>query len=323
MSISVKTHKILWGRAANRCSICLMELVMDASETDDESVVGEACHIVAHSPDGPRGESELTEEQRDKYSNLILLCSVHHKQIDDQPDEFHVEKLKQIKLEHEKLVREKFDYDPAMQRDDEVYAGYLEEWESRLNIKEWDKWASSILFGGQPSLSDEYKTALEDIRPWLLSRLWPGRYPQIEGAFVNFRLVAQDFCLVFSKYAEKRGVDWETKKFYQIEDWDPERYETLLNRYEYHVALVEDLILELTRAANYICDAIRNELMRSYRITEGVLLIVAGPLSDFTYKTYRAEYRGEERIENPYPGLEAFKSLRFERDWYFGDKPAN
>lgn len=83
MPITLKTHKMLWGRAANRCAICRMELVMDASETDDEAVVGEACHIVAQKEDGPRGQSPLTQEQRDKYANLILLCNVHHKQVDD------------------------------------------------------------------------------------------------------------------------------------------------------------------------------------------------------------------------------------------------
>lgn len=296
---------------------------MDTSETDDESVVGEACHIVAQSPDGPRGESELTKEQRDKYANLILLCNVHHKHIDDQPGEFTVEKLHQIKVGHEKNVRDKLEYDPAKQRDEEIYAGYVEEWERRLNLSEWSKWASWIMSSGQPSLSADMKTALEEIRPWLLSRIWPGRYPELENAFHNFRLVVQDFCLVFLDHAVKRGNDeWDTEKFYKIDEWNPERYRKLADKYEFHVALVEDLMLELTRAANYVCDAVRNNLMRSYRINEGVLLIEGGPYMDFSYKTYRVEYRGHERTEKPYPGLEAYKEMRFERDLYFGEKPS-
>lgn len=54
-SLTQKTLKLLWGRAASRCAICKRELVMDETETDDASIVGEACHIVAESPDGPRG----------------------------------------------------------------------------------------------------------------------------------------------------------------------------------------------------------------------------------------------------------------------------
>lgn len=64
MSISLKTHKMLWGRAGSKCAFtgCRKDLVVDATETDDESVVGEECHIIARKSDGARGVSDLTEE---------------------------------------------------------------------------------------------------------------------------------------------------------------------------------------------------------------------------------------------------------------------
>jgi tetratricopeptide (TPR) repeat protein len=107
MSISLKTHKMLWSLAAGRCAFpgCRRELFMDASQTDDESLVGEACHIVTQSPTGPRGDPSLTPEQLDHYDNLILLCQVHHKLIDDQPDTYTVQRLLQMKAAHEKWVR--------------------------------------------------------------------------------------------------------------------------------------------------------------------------------------------------------------------------
>lgn len=56
MGISPKTHKMLWGHAANRCAFpdCRLELMMDVSETDDPSLVGEECRIVARELKGPR-----------------------------------------------------------------------------------------------------------------------------------------------------------------------------------------------------------------------------------------------------------------------------
>ncbi len=56
MGISLKTRKMLWGRAANRCAFrdCRKELVVDATETDDESLVGEECHIVAREEGGAK-----------------------------------------------------------------------------------------------------------------------------------------------------------------------------------------------------------------------------------------------------------------------------
>ncbi|MFA4830486.1 MAG: HNH endonuclease [Thermodesulfovibrionales bacterium] len=78
---------------------------MDATETDDESLIGEECHIIANSTDGPRGNIS-TQEDLNKYDNLILLCRIHHKIIDDQPNTYTVERLRKIKVTHEKWVRD-------------------------------------------------------------------------------------------------------------------------------------------------------------------------------------------------------------------------
>ena len=105
MAISDKTRKLLWGRSGNRCAICHRELVMDATAEDDESIVGDECHIIARSPDGPRGTFEITDEFVDRYSNLILLCKIHHKMIDDQHKSYTAEKLQALKRDHEQWVR--------------------------------------------------------------------------------------------------------------------------------------------------------------------------------------------------------------------------
>lgn len=314
---------MLWGRAANRCAICRKELVMDASETDDESVVGEACHIVASSPDGPRGESPLTPEQRNKYGNLILLCNVHHKQIDDQYIAFSVERLNTIKATHEDWVRTQLGFDTAKQHEEEFYADVLDEWARRIDLDNWINRASPILCNGQPSIDKELFQALEDVRAWLLSRHWPGRYPAIESALLNFRLVAQDFCATFIKHAvPKWETSLETEKFYKIPQWNPDLYQHLSKEFDYHVALVCDLMLELTRSINYVVSAVRDGLMPSYRSKEGATLIQSGPLMDFSYRTYRVEYRGAERTVHPYPGLAQFKVDRESRDVHFGAETA-
>lgn len=102
MAISLKTAKQIWGGAASRCSFptCKDELIVEATTADEEAIVGDICHIVALSPEGPRGESELTLEERDKPENLILLCKVHHKTIDDQPNHYTVEVVQSIKSDH-------------------------------------------------------------------------------------------------------------------------------------------------------------------------------------------------------------------------------
>ncbi len=78
---------------------------MDATTADEESIIGDECHIVAKHLNGPRGNESITDDQLNHYNNLILLCKTHHKMIDDQPMTYTAEMLKKLKLEHEKWVR--------------------------------------------------------------------------------------------------------------------------------------------------------------------------------------------------------------------------
>jgi len=106
MEIPKKDLKILWGRAANRCSICRKELSADKKHDTMSYPIGEQAHIVAENEGGPRGKSILLQKERASYRNLILLCPTHHTEIDKAPTDFPIERLHMIKQEHEDWVRE-------------------------------------------------------------------------------------------------------------------------------------------------------------------------------------------------------------------------
>jgi hypothetical protein len=101
VAISDRTRKILWAKAGGRCSICRELVVTEGTDTDDPSVFGQEAHIIAEAPNGPR-HADLPEY--DVYYNLILLCSKHHKQVDDQVEHYTTGRLKEIKQEHENWV---------------------------------------------------------------------------------------------------------------------------------------------------------------------------------------------------------------------------
>ena len=105
--ISDKTRKILWGRSGNRCAICKHELIVDATEKDSEAIVGEECHIISPEPNGPRHDPSYPIDKLDSYENLILLCRVHHKMVDDQETTYTANILHQMKNNHEELISEK------------------------------------------------------------------------------------------------------------------------------------------------------------------------------------------------------------------------
>lgn len=92
--------KMLWARSGNRCAICKLEL----TPSGDRETVGEMAHIVGKRADGPRGGEGLPTEERDKYSNLILLCPTHHREIDKNEANWPSDKLRLVKTEHEQWV---------------------------------------------------------------------------------------------------------------------------------------------------------------------------------------------------------------------------
>lgn len=76
----------------------------DPTEFDNESVVGDECHIVSAQEFGPRYRADFPSDQLDMPSNLILLCRVHHKMIDDQCGRYTAEVVQQLKRTHEAWV---------------------------------------------------------------------------------------------------------------------------------------------------------------------------------------------------------------------------
>jgi hypothetical protein len=96
------TIKQLFAVSGNRCAFpgCNLPLVDPANGT----VLGEICHIKARSPDGPRYDPVQVDEERHAFGNLLLLCPAHHKIVDDNPGEYTVEWLLQVKAQHEAQV---------------------------------------------------------------------------------------------------------------------------------------------------------------------------------------------------------------------------
>lgn len=323
MPISLKTQKALWGRAAARCAFpeCRRHLAEDIAETDDPTLVGENCHIVAESDGGPRGSSSMLLEDRNRYANLILLCNVHHKIIDDNEEKYTVDVLTAIKREHEDWVEKSLGLDRVKLRDDAVYADYIDEWGRLAHLNTWAAWSSYVLGSGQPRIWTEVERDIGMLRRWLLTRIWPGRYTGLEVAFQNFQRVLQDFHETLRSRLDdrSRGNLLFTKKFYQIDEWDEIRYRRLSSQYDFHVDLVSDLMIELTRAANFVCDEIRKDLSYSYRLKDGHLSVERGPDENLQYLEFIPRYsRDELSLAMPYLGLKQFYTDREKRDWHIG-----
>jgi len=97
----------VWLKAGGRCQFRGCNKLLWGDElTHSEINNAYIAHIVADSPNGPRGSSELSPVLAKEFSNLMLLCPTHHKLIDDKTklENYPVERLQEFKREHEERI---------------------------------------------------------------------------------------------------------------------------------------------------------------------------------------------------------------------------
>lgn len=93
----------LFLRSGNECAHPACDAVLiDA----DGTMVGDIAHIEAAEENGPRFNSNMNNEERRSYDNLMLLCASHHRQVDGKNSRLSVSQLVQMKANHVKRFTE-------------------------------------------------------------------------------------------------------------------------------------------------------------------------------------------------------------------------
>lgn len=98
--------KALYGLSAGRCSFpnCRSELILERTSDGKQQQIGEIAHIVAHSDDGPRGDSTYPKDKLDTAENWILLCPTCHAIIDALDTKYTITGLRELKAKHYEWV---------------------------------------------------------------------------------------------------------------------------------------------------------------------------------------------------------------------------
>lgn len=93
-----ETVRQLYLHSGNLCAFPKCgHLMMD----EKGKFIGEICHIEAAEEGGQRFNKKMSNEDRRQGSNLMLMCRDHHKETDDE-ELYKVERLRQMKADHEK-----------------------------------------------------------------------------------------------------------------------------------------------------------------------------------------------------------------------------
>src|SRR5262245_33608743 len=112
--------RIVLQESGNCCAFPGCDQVLTIETAAGSVAVGEIAHIVAASRQGPRGDEDLSDEERGDARNLILLCEPHHKLIDRQPRVYSVGVLRRMKEDHVRRIATKLQRRPPVVLSDNV-----------------------------------------------------------------------------------------------------------------------------------------------------------------------------------------------------------
>jgi hypothetical protein len=294
-----KDIKLLWGRSGNRCAKCRTQLTQDKEAVTASFTLGEQAHIVGEKEDAARGKSAFTLEQRNSYHNLILLCPTCHTEIDENDEDWPIEKLHLVKSSHELWVTEKLSetVDHVRLAHDTVIASLVDSAVEQCRLESWIAWSSWAL-GPSPSWEEGHVDSIYAFRQRLVGAIWPPEMDDFRRATVSMAILLHRASERFLENADLIDGTWRTVRFYKLVNPNP-NFDADLKRFEAWSNECYEAVYLATKAANWFADVVRERINPMFFRESGKFLVVEGPYSDLSYQTRLLEFTPEEKQRYP------------------------
>jgi len=250
--IKDKDQKILWGRSAAMCNICRVKLTFEGGE-GESATVGAMCHIVGEKEGSARYHTTLSDNDKNSYSNLILLCSHHHDIIDKNEAKYNIETLHKIKSDHEIWVAETLAYqgpDP----DELVYSDLIDTITLMLKLEIWTWFVDHAV---RDLVHGDFVDAQGILNRKLLGAIWPEKKTELKNSIIELLDAFDRFISHFLSNSEKRrdnffGRDITYKRF-----WNPD-YDNYVEKEDKWSSINFLLLCHYTNKLNKYAEAVRS-----------------------------------------------------------------
>lgn len=199
-----------------------------------------------------------------------------------------------MRADHEAAMRAtESTADEALRRISERVAASVKVWKDKMLVADWQSLTSNLNYP-IPLLPDRFRSAMLEASEWLLAKDWPAEFPLVREAFGRFREVLDAITAHILETFDRDGDQrWELERKHKRIDWNPELYEELAAEFQLECAITWCLTIELTKAANLVVRAVREEIEPFYRFDEGVLLARDGD-GIINMQIVRLEYEDHE-----------------------------
>ena len=278
MATTQATNNLLWSRSRGLCNLCGTDL--SPLIGDEATLTGFRCHITAENERGPRYDAQLSDEQRNHYSNLMLLCGDCHIKVDKRPDHYTVALLHFIKAEHERKSLERLKIsDEARLIRGEILANAVDLVVDGLSLERWDEWTRSLL--SNPRRWPLW--ALKEFYFWLYPAVHAVLWPRDASSLSISAKISVDAIVAFSSAYSRKSMREDDylvceSRGMMLDHYrgagDPIEYERYLMDWEDEVALA---LVHLAKCVNFLADAVREHVEPRFRLKEGAFVIEPTP----------------------------------------------
>lgn len=300
LNMNQKDIKLLWGRSGNRCAICRCELSQDKKSATASFTLGEQAHITGEKEDAPRGKSLLTEEERNSYHNLILLCPNDHTLIDRNEVDWPVEKLHYMKSRHELWVRETLgdSADSKLIAKQIVVTSIIDAAVELCKLEEWKIWTSYAL-APSPRWSLDLPGMIFEFWQRPAAAIWPEEYEELKRSTITLAELLYRAASKFIENAECLEGSYIPDKFYKpVGGCSPDYYRDI-SLYNEWLQECWNLVYQATSAVNWFADVVRRDINPMFFADRGKFSILEGPFSDGAYYSSIPEYSEDEKRKLP------------------------
>lgn len=294
------TKDKLWANSGNKCAICKTELII---ENEKNGKVGEICHIVSSSKNGPRHRK--LDDYND-YSNLIILCANHHTIIDKNPKEYPEELLKKLKKEHESKIKKIFNNNYEIAQEN-LMNKILDNFTDLCNVRNLGYILSKAcaMFN---SIACEDMYNFKDFYEFYLSINFPEKYQLIKPAFDAFHKVLGDFIDTFYINATYR---FETKSFvidrYYKKEFPNPKYDYYLEKFNQWQKRLIEIAITIAGVAKWLIEDVRDHFDKSFLLEIGEIWVEVICLDEHEIEEKQMHYYKDIREEEKAKFIENYK----------------
>jgi hypothetical protein len=251
--------------------MCRRKVTQDAAIATDAFPLGEHAHIVGERPGSARHDASLTDEERDGYTNRLLLCPSDHTLVDKDEGGWPVAKLHMVKADHELWVEQTLTTEQTVrdQANELIYSTLIDAATDDLVLSAFTRWASLVL-ERQWRFRGHIWDGIERFRYAVFVADWPGTLPDLEVAVDRASFELQEAVVLFTQHSELDGDgDFIARRWYKATLHSRDVYVKLDSDFWLWSDTLEARIIEATKALNWMREVWRAEVNPMWLATEG------------------------------------------------------